>query len=82
VLAAAVCWLGNDSAAAQSKLLTTKAIVISPTGGPVTTVTAGTVVTLTATVTAGSTALTLGQVNFCDASAKTCADIHLLGTVQ
>lgn len=32
VLAAAVCWLGNDSAAAQSKLSTTAAIVISSSG--------------------------------------------------
>ena len=31
---------------------------------------------------AGSTALTTGQVNFCDATAKRCRDIHLLGTAQ
>jgi hypothetical protein len=40
------------------------------------------VVTLTATVQAGATALTLGQVNFCDATAPSCTDIHLLGTAQ
>jgi trimeric autotransporter adhesin len=40
------------------------------------------VVTLTATVQAGATALTLGQVNFCDATAVSCTDIHLLGTAQ
>ena len=39
-------------------------------------------VTLTATVQAGATALTLGQVNFCDATAASCTDIHLLGTAQ
>jgi hypothetical protein len=42
----------------------------------------GTVVTLTTTVQAGATALTLGQVNFCDATAASCTDIHLVGTVQ
>ncbi len=30
----------------------------------------------------GSVAVTVGQVNFCDASAKYCTDIHLLGTAQ
>jgi sugar lactone lactonase YvrE len=40
----------------------------------------GSVVTLTATVMAGATAVTPGQVNFCDASAILCTDIHLLGT--
>ena len=39
-------------------------------------------VTLTATVQAGATPLTLGQVNFCDATAASCTDIHLLGTAQ
>jgi hypothetical protein len=40
------------------------------------------VVTLTAKVQAGTTALTLGQVNFCDAAAASCTDIQLLGTAQ
>jgi FG-GAP-like repeat/FG-GAP repeat len=31
---------------------------------------------------AGSTPVTPGQVNFCDATAKFCTDIHLLGTAQ
>jgi hypothetical protein len=48
----------------------------------VVTVTTGTVVTLTATVTAGGTAVTPGQVNFCDASATYCTDIHIVGTAQ
>ena len=47
-----------------------------------TSVAVGSVVTLTVTVKAGSTALTTGQVNFCDAAAKYCTDIHLLGTAQ
>jgi hypothetical protein len=39
-------------------------------------------VTLTASVQAGSTAVKQGQVNFCDATAAHCSDIHLLGTSQ
>jgi hypothetical protein len=31
---------------------------------------------------AGSTPVTPGQVNFCDATARFCTDIHLLGTAQ
>ena len=31
---------------------------------------------------AGSAAVTTGQVNFCDESAKTCTDVHLLATEQ
>jgi hypothetical protein len=42
----------------------------------------GAEVTLTAAVVSGSTPLTTGQVNFCDASQKYCTDIHLLGTAQ
>jgi sugar lactone lactonase YvrE len=45
-------------------------------------VASGSVVTLTATVKAGSTGVTVGQVNFCDASVSYCTDIHLLGTAQ
>ncbi len=51
-------------------------------GNAVTTVAQGNVVTLTATVMAGGTPVTPGQVNFCDATAKFCTDIHLLGTAQ
>jgi len=47
-----------------------------------TSLTAGQVLTLTATVLSGSTAVTPGQVNFCDAAAAYCTDIHLLGTAQ
>ncbi len=50
-------------------------------GGAVTSVASGSLVTLTATVAAGSTPLTTGQVNFCDA-ATYCEDMHLLGTAQ
>jgi hypothetical protein len=40
------------------------------------------VVTLTATVVAGTTPVTTGQVKFCDATAKYCEDIHIVGTAQ
>jgi len=48
----------------------------------VTTVTAGTAVTLTASVKAGATTVKVGQVNFCDATAAHCTDVHILATAQ
>ena len=44
-----------------------------------TSVAPGTVVTLTATVAAGANPLAAGQVEFCDAAAVSCSDIHLVG---
>ncbi len=70
------------SVAAQTKTVTTTKLSITSAGNTVTTVASGSVVTLTATVEAGSTPVTPGQVNFCDATAKSCTDIHLLGTAQ
>ena len=61
---------------------TTTNLAVTSDGTPVTSVAAGSVVTLTATVKAGGAAVTVGQVNFCDASATSCTDIHLLGTAQ
>jgi len=61
---------------------TTTTLYVTLGGNAVTTVAAGSVVTLMATVMAGSTPVTPGQVNFCDATAKFCTDIHLLGTAQ
>ncbi|MGB6158052.1 MAG: FG-GAP-like repeat-containing protein [Acidobacteriaceae bacterium] len=60
---------------------TTTTLTMSSGGIPVTSVAPGSVVTLTATVQAGATPVTQGQVNFCDASATHCTDIHLLRTV-
>jgi hypothetical protein len=40
------------------------------------------VVTLTATVTAGTTPVSPGQVKFCDATAAHCEDIHIVGFAQ
>jgi hypothetical protein len=61
---------------------TTTTLTISANGATVTTVPAKTPVTLTATVTTGGSPVVLGQVNFCDATAAFCTDIHLLGTAQ
>jgi hypothetical protein len=57
-------------------------LTVTSGGSAVTSVPWGTVVTLTATVTAGTTPVTTGQVKFCDATATYCEDIHILGTAQ
>src|SRR5271155_3124377 len=66
--------------AAPAPTITT--LSVTSGGNAVTAVAPGSVVTLTATVMGGSTPVTPGQVNFCDATAKFCTDIHLLGTAQ
>jgi hypothetical protein len=68
--------------AAASPLATTTTLAVTSGGSAVTTVTSGSVVTLTATVKAGTSAVTIGQVNFCDATATYCTNIHLLATAQ
>ncbi len=70
-------------AAAQPPIAsTTTTLAIAANGSTVTTVPQNSVVTLTATVTASGTPVVPGQVNFCDATAKLCSDIHLIGTAQ
>src|ERR1700678_4444345 len=66
--------------AAPAPTITT--LSVTSDGNAVATVASGSVVTLTATVMAGSTPVTPGQVNFCDATSRFCTDIHLLGTAQ
>jgi len=61
---------------------TTTTLTITAAGATVTSVPSGTAVTLTATVTSSGAAVTPGEVNFCDATANSCTDIHLLGTAQ
>lgn len=61
---------------------TTTSLAITSGGVAVTSVKAGSVVTLTATVVAGSMKVKQGQVNFCDAMAAYCTDIHILATAQ
>jgi len=61
---------------------TTTTLTLTSAGSAVTSLTAGSVVTLTAVVNAGSTTVNTGQVNFCDAAAAYCTGIHVLGTAQ
>ncbi len=72
----------SATASAQARTATTTILAVTSGGSVVTSVASGSVVTLTATVNAGATAVTPGEVNFCDASATYCTDIHLLGTAQ
>jgi FG-GAP-like repeat/Bacterial Ig-like domain (group 3)/Chitobiase/beta-hexosaminidase C-terminal domain len=65
-------------ASAQTKAATVTSFSMSASGSVV----AGTVVTLTAQVTAGAANVSPGQVNFCDATATYCTDIHILATAQ
>jgi hypothetical protein len=76
-IVAPLAWAG-PAPSATTLTLTSGGTTIA-TGGSVA---SGNEVTLTAAVVSGSTKLTTGQVNFCDASAKYCTDIHLLGTAQ
>ena len=61
---------------------TTTTLKVSSTGPQTPSVAPGSVITLTAKVKSGGTAVKVGQVNFCDAVAATCTDIHLLGMSQ
>ncbi len=61
---------------------TSTSLAVTSNGLNVAAVNAGAVVMLTATVETGGKAVAPGQVNFCDASASSCTDIHLLGTAQ
>ena len=59
---------------------TSTTLSVTSGGSSVTSVTPGTAVVLTAHVSAGTTAVNAGQVNFCDATAPHCTDIHILGS--
>jgi hypothetical protein len=61
---------------------TTTTLTLSSGGVAVASVPPDTVVALTATVKVGANPQNVGRVNFCDASAGDCTDIHLLGTVS
>ncbi len=76
------CLLWTALPAAASTQATTTTLTVTSGGTAVTTVSSGSVVTLTAAVTAGSTPVTVGLINFCDATATYCTDIHLLATAQ
>jgi hypothetical protein len=61
---------------------TTTTLAITSNGSPVSTLIQGNLITLTASVTSGSTPLTVGQVEFCDASWPHCTDVHQLALAQ
>ncbi len=61
---------------------TSTTLAITADVSALTSVSSRTVVTLTATVDAGSVPVTTGRVKFCDADAAHCTDIHLLGIAQ
>ena len=72
----------GGAASAQTKAATLTSLSVSASGRQTTSVAAGTVVTLTAQVTAGGANVSPGQVNFCDATAAYCMDVHILATAQ
>jgi trimeric autotransporter adhesin len=69
-------------ASAFGQTATTTSLVVNSGGNQVSTVSAASMITLTASVAAASATVKQGQVIFCDATALYCTDIHLLGTVQ
>jgi hypothetical protein len=75
-------WTAAISSSAFARTTTTTSLAVTSSGVVVTSVKAGSLVTLTATVEAGTTAVKQGQVNFCDAKAAYCTDIHILATAQ
>jgi hypothetical protein len=72
----------GGAAYAQSQATTVTSLSVTANGSGVSSVSSGTVVTLTAQVSAGGVNVSPGQVNFCDATAAYCTDIHILYTAQ
>jgi hypothetical protein len=81
-LAVGIFLLGSSQPLFASVAPTTTTLAITSGGNAVTTVSSGSVITLTASVMAGSAGVTPGQVQFCDATAPHCTDIHRLGITQ
>ena len=78
-----VCLFGLAGSLSAQVPTTTTLSVKNTSGDTVTSVSSGTVVVLTATVAkAQGGKVTLGTVNFCDASADYCEDKHLIGSAQ
>jgi hypothetical protein len=67
---------------AQAQSVTQTSLTVTSGATPATSVSSGTVVTLTASVLAAGTPVTRGLVEFCDATAPFCFDIHMLGAAQ
>jgi hypothetical protein len=70
------------TATAWATNATTTTLAVTSADSVVTTVTSGSVITLTASVTMAGKPVTTGQVYFCDATAPRCTDIHLLELSQ
>lgn len=79
LLLAAALLLGSN---ATGQTATTTSLTLTSGGQTASTIATGTKITLTASVKAGGTTITRGLVNFCDASATYCTDIHVLGSAQ
>jgi hypothetical protein len=61
---------------------TSTTLSLTQSGSHVTSIASGTALTLSAAVVAGTTPVTPGVVNFCDATAAHCTDAHLMGSAQ
>jgi hypothetical protein len=72
LLAVGIFLLGSSQPLFASVAPTTTTLAITSGGNAVTTVSSGSVITLTASVMAGSAGVTPGQVQFCDATAPHC----------
>jgi sugar lactone lactonase YvrE len=82
VLAIALATGSTAIAAAATGAVTTTALTVTAASGSAANITAGSTITLVAAVTSASGTIQAGQVNFCDASAQYCTDIHVLATAQ
>ncbi len=85
LLIGTVLWLtlfGTERPARATPATTTTTLAVASGGSAVDSVAPESVVTLTATVNAGSTPVTTGQVKFCDAAATSCTGVHILGAAQ
>lgn len=67
---------------ASDQAATSTTLSLAAAGSAVTSVSPGTLITATATASAGSTPLTVGQIYLCDATASYCDSIHQLATAQ
>jgi hypothetical protein len=79
---APLLWTFAACSSSLAQTPTAITLTLSSSGTHVAAVNAGSRVALTAAVQAGTTVVKQGQVNFCDATAAHCRDIHLLGTAQ
>lgn len=75
-------WVVAVCPCALAQTVTRTLLNVTSHGSAVVTVSTGSIVTLTASVQAGSAGVGHGQVRFCDATVAYCSDIHLLGAAQ